>query len=307
MKKESTILKKIMLGLLCFGLITPIDNISYSSEQAYDSWEVNITSMPITVDYFSSVAYGNNIYYIGGYDRANDKACGAVQIYNTLNNTWSYGANMITPRYLSKSILYDGKIYCFGGVSEGAANLESDVLDIVEIYDIKSDSWSKGVSMPETKEKIDAQLHNDKILIIGGKIERGHGTHSDTINVFNLKTNKWEEDIPMPICRAGFTSQIYNDKLYIFSGNYTVIGQFETDYNDVNIYDFKTKQWSTGPDSSIARHGVSSVRNGSDIYLFGGRGNYKNRTEVDIYNIQTNTWRQGTDSPVELHWGTKTV
>lgn len=302
MKKRFTILNKILIGLLCFGLSAYTNNYCYSSEQIYDSWEIDVTSMPVAVDYFSSAVHGNNIYYIGGYVRNDNKASGLVQIYNTITNTWSYGAEMITPRYFAKAIQYNNKIYCFGGVSEGSSNLESDVLNIVEIYDIATNTWSRGINMPETKEKMDIQLYNDKILVIGGVNERGHGTHSTNINVFNLKTNSWEENIPMNICRAGFTSQIYDDKLYIFSGNYSLVGQFSTDYNDVNIYDFKTKTWSTGPNSSVERHGVSSIRNGHDIYLFGGRGNYQNRKEVDIYNIKTNSWRKGTSSPIELHW-----
>lgn len=307
MKRRFKLGKKIFLSLLCISFMTPNNSTSYSETRMLDSWENSVTSLPVALDYFSSTEYGDNIYYIGGYNRDTGEAKGIVQIYNTKTNSWSYGAEMPTPRFFTKSVQYDGKIYCFGGVDYGGTSPDGNTLDIIEIYDINKNTWSNGGKMPEPKEKMDAKIYNDKVLLIGGVTNRTTLSYSSNINVFNLKTNTWEDNIPINIQRAGFTSEIHEDKLYVFGGNESDSTGFSADYKDVNIYDFKTKIWTTGSESTIERHGISSIRQGFDIYIFGGRGNYKNRTEVEVYNIKTNSWRQVSPSPIEIHWGSAIV
>lgn len=300
-------IKKILISLLSVSFISFNTISSYSADSTLDYWQDNTTSLPVTVDYFSSAEYGDNIYYIGGYDRASETASNIVQIYNTKTNTWSNGANMPTARFLTDSIQYNGKIYCFGGADSGGTSSNGNTLDIIEVYDIKSNSWSSLGKMPEPKERLNAIVYNNKALLIGGYTNRKDYSLSNSICVLNLDTLTWESNIPMGFYRVAFTSQIYNDKLYIFSGNESHIDGTNIDYSDVNIYDFKTKTWSKGAESSIKRHGVTSVKVGPYIYVFGGRGNYQNRKEVEVYNFQTDSWDMASISPIEIHWGRATL
>ena len=305
MNIKSKLLKKISICLLSVITFTSIDVPISSDSYAYNSWQTDVTTMPTVLEYSPSVGYDNKIYYIGGYDRNTDSASGAVQIYDTITNTWSYGESMPTPRYLTSAVTYNDKIYCFGGTSiGGAGELNSVHLNKLEIYDIKSNKWTTGANMPVAREKFCAEVYKGKVYIIGGSSGRNPINYFNTMQVYNISTNSWEADIPMNgLYRHAFTSEIYEDKLYMFSGNYNAPGVSQPDNNDLNIYDFTKKTWSKGPSSSIVRHGLSSILHGDDIYLIGGRGQYQNRKEVEIYNVKTNTWRTGTSAPVDLHWG----
>lgn len=278
-------------------------NYSYANSKIYQSWETNVTSMPVLLDYSSTVLYKDYIYYIGGYDRTSETMKGTVQVYNTKTNTWSYGADMPTPRGYTKSVEYNGKIYCFGGTDSGLNSMSGNTLNTFEIYDIESNTWSDGGLMPEPKEKMGIEIYQDKILIIGGITDRTQLTYSTNINIYNLKTNTWESNIGSVPEKIGFTTQIYKDKLYIFGGNNSKISGYSMDYKDVNIYNLKTNTWSSGQDLSIARHGTASVRYGINTYIFGGRGEYKNRLEIEVYNLESNKLNFVDTAPVELHWG----
>ena len=52
MKKRIKLAKKLFLSIICISFIVPNNNISYSEARVFDSWEDNVTSLPITVDYF---------------------------------------------------------------------------------------------------------------------------------------------------------------------------------------------------------------------------------------------------------------
>lgn len=302
MNRKIKFIKKALLALLYISFTSPT-NISHANQNICESWETNISSLPSLLDYFSAVKYKDCIYYIGGYDRTLNEMKGTVQIYNTKTNSWSYGADMPTPRGYTKSIEYNGKIYCFGGTDSGINSTSGNTLDTFEIYDIESNTWSSGGRMPEPKEKMGIELYEDKILIIGGIKDRTTISYSTNISVFNLKTNKWEESIPTTIEKAGFTTQLYNDNLYIFGGNYSHMDGTSIDSKEVLIYNLKTKTWSNGSELSVVRHGTASIRYGLNIYIFGGRGDYKNRYEIEVYDIESNTLKDMETSSVELHWG----
>lgn len=291
--------------LIIASIISSINlfNCSYASSKIYKSWETNITSTPVLLDYTSTVLHEDSIYYIGGYDRTSQTMKGTVQIYNTKTNTWSSGATMPTPRGHTKSVEYNGKIYCFGGTDSGLNSTSGNTLNTFEIYDIKSNKWTSGGTMPEPKEKMGIEIYQDKILIIGGITDRTKLTYSTNINVYNLKTNTWKSNIPFSYQKAVFTTQIYKDKLYVFGGNYSNIDGTSNDCNDVNIYNFKTKSWSNGGDLSVVRHGATSIKYGINVYIFGGRGNYKNRLEIEVYNLESNKLEFIDTAPVELHYG----
>ncbi len=117
-----------------------------------DTW-TTLTSLPIAVsDNYSTVGLGTNVYVIGGSTGGglSGTATNAVQIYNTITDTWSIGTPMPTARKAHMAAELCGKITVFGGISSGS----STNLDVTEIYDPVSNTWSLGPALPSPASEI---------------------------------------------------------------------------------------------------------------------------------------------------------
>jgi len=185
--------------------------------------------------------------------------------------------NMITARYGLTSQIYNGKIYCIGGVSNSGTNL-----DKVEIYDIASNTWTSGAVMLTARGYLTSVLYNGKIYCIGG-IDNNSGNYSNKVEIYDIFSNTWTSGTNMLTARLELTSQIYNGKIYCIGGHNA------SNLNKVEIYDISSNTWTTGTAMTTVRYGLSSVIYNSNIYCMGGNnGSYLNK--VEIYDIVNNTW-----------------
>ena len=108
--------------------------------------------------FINAESYNGHIYIFGGigYGEYPEE----MEIFNTSSRTISFGSPLAYPRNASGSVQYNGKIYLIGGY-DGSHS------DRVCIYDISSDSWSAGASLPVAMET-EAVYYNGKIIVIGG-------------------------------------------------------------------------------------------------------------------------------------------
>jgi len=102
------------------------------------------------------VALDGKIYAIGGsvadLPLSNSSCVGTNECYNPVSDTWVTLEPMPTPRMNFVIAVYQGKIYCMGGligVTRGPASVgyeffaESGYVtcDVIEVYDPVTDSW----------------------------------------------------------------------------------------------------------------------------------------------------------------------
>nr|XP_026694552.1 kelch-like protein 12 isoform X2 [Ciona intestinalis] len=79
----------------------------------------------------TAVGVGNVAYICGGYEQVdgNPKSattvCAKVEMYDTVNNTWEDGKNMIKGRASCAAVHFDGKIFVFGGFGSNNTLLSS--------------------------------------------------------------------------------------------------------------------------------------------------------------------------------------
>lgn len=138
-------------------------------DPATDSW-TTATPMPYFAAEIASVALDKKIYLIGGQDSL---GWNRNQIYNTETDTWSEGA----PIPFSTTQAHAGattgvkapkKIYVMGGL-EPKSFVEG--LDHNFVYDIQTDTWSTGVSLPTARINPAVAVVDELVYVIAGVTE----------------------------------------------------------------------------------------------------------------------------------------
>jgi hypothetical protein len=188
----------------------------------------------------SSVVYwADKIYKIGGFGYI-EGVGGArpwLDIYDIATDTWNQGSDMPSGRYWMDCEAIDltgtdPKIYCGGGYrSSGQSTLY--------IYDINSDIWSTGASLPESRYNYASVTHNNLYYVIGGLTS----TYTNSMLVYDPSSNTWDETkAPMTEARSYFSAGLIGGKIYAAGG-------YNPDpLSSLEIYDIAANTWSAGAD-----------------------------------------------------------
>lgn len=229
-----------------------------------------------------------NMYVIGG-DKGLHSPVNTVYIYNFETKTWTTGNPMAQIRGFASSITINGKIYVMGGLK--CANSKYSSVNDVEIYDIATDTWSKGESMPFLTTHAKPINYNNKIYVfLGGIVNTGIDTilHK-SIQIYDIASNTWSTSSNVPFVRFGYTLNLIDDKVYLIGGY-----DSSTFSNDVKIFDLKKETWKNGSSMPSYRCYAMSASINNKIYVFGGNNlNHKIYNTTDIYDPVTDTWTNG--------------
>jgi hypothetical protein len=98
------------------------------------------------------------------------------------DSQWTSGKYMITPRSAMGATFLDDKIYTVGG--QGSKIKKAD---IVEIYDIKTNNWTKGTPLPESLDHIGIASYDGRIYVVGGASKTGY---SNKLLIYDPSVNK---------------------------------------------------------------------------------------------------------------------
>ena len=136
---------------------------------------------------------------------------------------WIQKASMPTPRHDLQAITVGNQIYAISG----GGDLTSEV---VEIYDVETDTWSQGPPIPTKRGWFGAVLLNQKIYTIAGKTIRSDEEKArtgdpanydirDSVEVLDLASQTWASLKPIAAPRAGLAATLCNEKIYAIGGN----------------------------------------------------------------------------------------
>ncbi len=228
--------------------------------------------------------YNDKIYLVEG---CNVIPCGylaTVDIFDTNTNTWSTGANTTSARAGTASILFNGKIYVYGGTN--GTNRNTTI-----IYDIESNTWSAGVTGGTARRFSQAVQYNSKMYVYGGYTT----TATNILDIFDIPSGTWSVGTAGGTTRYSFSAATYNGKLYTWGGCTGSGGCATAMINTMDIFDFATNTWSTGATGGTARYGAAATVYNGKIYFFAGCSSGPTaRNIIDIYDIASNTWSTGT-------------
>ena len=212
---------------------------------------------------YGETTHGDFLYVIGGRSGScAGGACDNVERYHVARNTWETLTPMPTPRAAAAAAVRGDSIYVAGGREGGDGPCGADALDVVERYDIHSDSWSTVASLPSPRSDAAAVEHGGRIYVFGGC---AGGAFLDDVFVYDPETDTWSSKTPMPTARASLVAGHLGDKVYAIGG---WAGGPPLDVNEV--YDIESDSWSIATPIPTGRGEAGVYSHGDRIYVVGG-------------------------------------
>lgn len=187
-------------------------------DPATDTWTQK-ADMPSRRTFLSASTVDGKIYAFGGCLAGVPEVTGAdrylpaLEVYDPATDTWTRGADMMTPRAGAAAVTVDGKIYVIGGVF---GNLHNAPLSIVEAYDPITDTWTRKANIPTARMFLSASVVGGRIYAIGGGV--WGGAIYSTVEVYDPATDTWTSESDMPTARNTHASCAVSGKIYAIGG-----------------------------------------------------------------------------------------
>ena len=267
--------------------------------QPENTWESKAPMLTARSGFGLAVVNGK-IYAIGGYNKNQTGFSDVNEMYDPATDTWTVKTPMPTQRVSFAIAVYKDKVYVFGGQILQAGRRV--VINVTEVYDPASDSWTTKTSMPHLGEDFAANVVvEDKIYVIS--------TYND---VYEPATDTWTTKTAIPEPVAHSANSVLDNKIYVMSGtHYGNEPQYYVPINSTQIYDPKTDTWSSGAPiltgiaspAAVSTTGVSAPK---AIYVVGGltltedqNGGfiYHPQKLIQVYSPENDSWSLGAPMP----------
>ncbi|MEN8118687.1 MAG: kelch repeat-containing protein [Bacteroidota bacterium] len=176
-------------------------NATYVFDLELNTWST-MTAAPLFSSEGASVTKGGLLYCVGGQSNY-------LWTYNPLTDTWNTGLAPMPTRRAGLGVATVGdSLFAIGGRSLNNGPLTvgtfNPVLDVVERYDIITDTWVTVAPLPSERSDLAAVTVGGKIYVFGGCI---YDAVEDTtiavadVDVYDPNTDTWStapDDMPTP-------------------------------------------------------------------------------------------------------------
>jgi Kelch motif len=184
------------------------------------------------------------------------------------------------------------RIYVAGGSAPG--NLSRFL-----VYDTRSGRWSEPGSLPAGLNHSQATTYDGDLYLAGGYL----GGMQATSNFWRYDTQakRWEQLPPMSQPRGAAAAAVLGHRLYVAGGGPQMYGADEATrpYDSLEIYDFDSNRWSSGPDAPLALHHVNGAALGGKLYIAGGRVDVERSSDAFLsYDPRPERWRRLPPLPI---------
>ena len=238
-----------------------------------NTWE-RLTNMPTVRSGAKAAVVAGRIYVLAGRVGKDDQAVNlkvlkAVEMYDPETDTWVRKQDMPRRRMAFGIGVVAGKIYAIGGTVIDIQPEAPWRVDLVEVYDPATDTWSKRADMPTRRRAVKAAVIGDTLYAIGGggwPPAWDGGPFLGTIEVYEPRINRWTKRTDMPNPRTVFSTVVVGDKIYLIGG----LQAGDRRLAPVEVYDPATERWRVVSARSTIKSpfGVAAVN--GNIYVFGG-------------------------------------
>lgn len=158
----------------------------------------------------------------------------AFEVYDPATDRWEKLPDLPTQRNHLAMVALDGKIIVAGGRTGPGAMAER--VDVVEIYDPATRSWTKGAPLPAPRGGITGAAHAGCMFVFGGEGERTHVLGlTPTTYGYDPRTNRWTSLPDLPIAVHGLKgSAVIGGRIFLPGGGITLGGNSGT--NAMQVY-----------------------------------------------------------------------
>ncbi|MGH2983079.1 MAG: Kelch repeat-containing protein [Solirubrobacterales bacterium] len=246
------------------GGFLPPDGATGNQVARYDietgTWAL-AAPMPIAVNHPALAVSGGRIFVYGGFtdSGALTGETDALQRYDPATDSWATLTGSGVRRGAATLAPVGRRLYAIGGVGGGA------VQRLVQVYELRSGSWSGGPPMRVAREHLASGVIGDRIIVLGG---RDAGRNLDAVEVLSTRTRKWKRLPRLRTARSGFQAAVVK-------GHLVAVGGEQLDEGDqtiapVEIYDPAEKRWRALPAMLTPRHGLGVASRGRTVFAIEG-------------------------------------
>ena len=151
----------------------------------------------------------------------------------------------------------------FGGLN----NTTATVYNTTRIYDIATNTWSTGATMPGPRELMAAGYYNGKIYLAAGYSTANPGSETNTIWEYDPVANTWNTSrANMPASLSGPGYGVINGHLYVAGGRDPNNGNLNTLYD----YNIATNTWMQRANIPTGVNAPGSAVVCGKLWIFGG-------------------------------------
>ncbi len=234
--------------------------------------------IPNGISQSTAVVAGNGVLYLigGGVGFGPDTHIDQVWAYDANTNGWSRKTDVPSPGVGSNfgsAALVGGKIYVFGGIT-GQFGIVHRAL---WIYDVASDSWSRGADLPIENFGAAVAAINGKIyLAFGSGFVNQTWQYDPATNAYTRRADA--PFVPQPQRLHGVA---LGGEMHAFAGGFSGTSHV--------IYNPSVDQWRLGPDMPVGVTDPAVGVLGGKALVVGGQP----QALTQIFDPATNTWSQG--------------
>nr|XP_033805879.1 kelch-like protein 1 [Geotrypetes seraphini] len=145
-----------------------------------------VASMSTARSTVGVAALNGKLYAVGGRDGSS--CLSSMEYYDPHTNKWNVCAPMCKRRGGVGVATCDGFLYAIGGHDAPASNHCSRLLDCVERYDPKTDTWTMVAPLSMPRDAVGVCLLGDKLYAVGGYDGQ---TYLNTMQSYDPQTNDW--------------------------------------------------------------------------------------------------------------------
>jgi len=228
----------------------------------------------------------NSFYVIAGV--SNGSLVYNMNRFDADANTWTPLASISTSvQENPTAVCYEGKIYSTSG-GYGVTQFF--------IYDIATNTWSNGATLPRSVEGAAMAGWDGKIYMIGGDDDYYPASGvSDEVNIYDIATDTWiGYGAPMPVGTGNVGFVQLGSYVYVVGGWWDLLSP-GSNSNMTLRYDLEADMWETGPTFTPARADFPIAATSQYLYAIGGDtdgGGYWDSTN-SVWRYDYTAWPGG--------------
>jgi N-acetylneuraminic acid mutarotase len=173
-----------------------------------------------------------------------------------------------------------------------------DTLTTVYLYDIATDQWRPGPSLPRGSDNLGVVTAGGRVYALGGEAR-------NAVQVYDPTANAWSSGPAIPAIRFASAAGVIDGRIHIAGGwnyNNVTTGSLATQ----DVFDTATQTWAaagTAAAMPTARNAAGGAAIDGRFYVAGGRapGIRSNDNTplaaLEVYTPATNSWTAGPGAP----------
>lgn len=254
-----------------------------------DTWSLG-GKAPKEFNHFQATFYKGFVWVIGSFKTnkfPKEVPADNIWLYYPPTKKWIQGPEIPKERRRGGAglVVYNNKFYVIGGNTIGH---NGGFVNWFDEYDPENNTWTVLENASQARDHFSAAVIDNRLYAVGGRHSGGKGgvfaPLIAVVDTYNFETKKWAIlKNPLPTPRAAPGVAVFNKALYVIGGEGEEKGPA---FKTLEVYNPKTKTWTTKKDMHYARHGTQAIVSGKGIYIAGGSPNQGGGRQhnMEVYN-----------------------